>query len=438
MNYLIYTGGPQARDMIREHEMFADEGQKKTKFNIMITTYEFVIKDWELLKGIPWQFLAVDEAHRLKNREAILYIRLNQYKTDFRLLITGTPLQNNLKELRALFDFIQPGLLQYDEDLDLSSTAAAEQVHKIQDVIRPFMLRRMKKDVEQGLPPKREKIIRVPLSSVQLRYYKAILTRNYDTLNANATTNKVQSLLNICVELKKVSNHPFMIPGVQEYVFQNQEPSRSDYLKALVMTSGKMVLLDNILGKLKNDGHRVLIFCQMVGTLDYLAEYLNLKGLKFQRLDGTVAARPRKIAIDHFNAEGSQDFCFLLSTRAGGLGINLMTADTVILFDSDWNPQADMQAMARAHRIGQTKPVTVYRFVAGDTLEEEIIERCKGKIILEHAVINLGVAGKNGEFIDQYRKDKNSKFLPNAKELKRILQVGCFSYIYLILADFIY
>ena len=154
---------------------------------------------------------------------------------------------------------------------------------------------------------------------------------------------------------------------------------REEILRALVTSSGKLMLLDQLLTKLKRDGHRVLIFSQMVKMLDILGDYLDYRGHEYQRLDGTIAAGPRRIAIDHFNAPESTDFCFLLSTRAGGLGINLMTADTVIIFDSDWNPQADLQAMARAHRIGQTKPVSVYRLVSKETIEEEILERARNK-----------------------------------------------------------
>jgi chromodomain-helicase-DNA-binding protein 1 len=254
------------------------------------------------------------------------------------------------------------------------------------------MLRRVKKMVEKSLPSKSEKIIRVELSDIQTEYYKNIITRNYAALNAGSNGHR-QSLLNIVMELKKASNHPFMFPSAEDRILQ-PGATKDEILRALVMSSGKMVLLDQLLTKLKADKHRVLIFSQMVQMLDILADYLNLKGYAFQRLDGTIAAGPRRVAIDHFNAPESPDFCFLLSTRAGGLGINLMTADTVILFDSDWNPQADLQAMARAHRIGQKNHVMVYRLVSKDTIEEEVLERARNKMILEHLVISLGVTDK--------------------------------------------
>lgn len=240
-------------------------------------------------------------------------------------------------------------------------------------------MRRVKKDVEKSLPAKVEQILRVEMTSIQRQYYKWILTKNFNALrrgNKGSTT----TFLNIVIELKKCCNHAILIkpPDLA---------SLEDHLQTLLRGSGKLVLLDKLLIRLKETGHRVLIFSQMVRMLDILAEYLQLRHFPFQRLDGSIKGELRRQALDHFNAEGSPDFCFLLSTRAGGLGINLATADTVIIFDSDWNPQNDLQAQARAHRIGQKNQVNIYRLVTARSVEEEIVERAKQKMVLDHLVI---------------------------------------------------
>lgn len=392
VNYVVYNGKEASRSIIREYELLSDGNVKKPRFNVLLTSYEYILADSTFLAQIKWQFMAVDEAHRLKNRESQLYQKLLDFKAPSRLLITGTPVQNTLGELSALMDFLMPGELDIEENMDLTEEAAGEKISALTNMIQPYILRRTKQKVENDLPPKTEKIIRVELSDVQLDYYKNILTRNYAALNEGSKGQK-QSLLNIMMELKKASNHPYMFPNAEEKILKGSE-RREDQLKGLIASSGKMMLLDQLLTKLKKDNHRVLIFSQMVKMLDILGDYLQLRGHQFQRLDGTIAAGPRRMAIDHFNAEGSNDFCFLLSTRAGGLGINLMTADTVIIFDSDWNPQADLQAMARAHRIGQKKPVSIYRLVSKETVEEEVLERARNKLMLEFITIQRGVTDK--------------------------------------------
>ncbi|KAH8730976.1 P-loop containing nucleoside triphosphate hydrolase protein [Phaeosphaeriaceae sp. PMI808] len=408
VNYVIYTGREDARSTIRDKELLVDGNPKKIRFNVLLTTYEYVLADWQFLSSIKWQFLAVDEAHRLKNRESQLYERLLQFNAPSRLLITGTPIQNTLGELAALMDFLMPGKISVDENVDLASEDASHKLAELSEAIQPYMIRRTKEKVENDLPPKSEKILRVELSDIQLEYYKNILTRNYEALNEGGVGQK-QSLLNIVMELKKASNHALLFPNAEAKLGLKENASKDETLKALITTSGKMMLLDRLLTKLKADGHRVLIFSQMVHMLDILTDYLKLRNYTYQRLDGTVPASDRKIAIDHFNAPGSDDYCFLLSTRAGGLGINLMTADTVVLFDSDWNPQADLQAMARAHRIGQQKPVSVYRLVSKDTIEEEILERARNKRMLEFITIQRGVT-------DRQQQEMNDKMSRAAAE----------------------
>jgi chromodomain-helicase-DNA-binding protein 1 len=424
INYVVYNGNEEARKIIREHELLVDpRNYKKVKFNVLLTTYEYVLADAGFLSQLKWQFMAVDEAHRLKNRDSQLYAKLMEFGAPSRLLITGTPMQNTLSELSALMDFLMPGKVKVDEEIDLTSEHASEKIAELTNAISPYMIRRTKAKVESDLPPKTEKIIRVELADVQLEYYKNILTRNYAALNAGSKGQKA-SLLNIMMELKKASNHAFLFPNAEERILEGTSGTREEQLKALITSSGKMMLLDQLLTKMKKDGHRVLIFSQMVKMLDLLGDYLNLRGHQFQRLDGTIAAGARRMAIDHFNAPNSQDFCFLLSTRAGGLGINLMTADTVILFDSDWNPQADLQAMARAHRIGQKKPVTIYRLVSKDTVEEEVLERARNKLMLEFITIQRGVTDKDNTIMKEKLIRAGEKAIEptSSDEISRILK----------------
>ena len=249
-------------------------------------------------------------------------------------------------------------------------------LQNLHTALQPFMIRRVKKDVEKSLPPKLEQLLRIEMTRAQKQLYKWILTRNFRELIKGGSTS---SLLNIVMELKKCCNHSMLV--------QHEEHSGQDKLLSLIRGSGKLILLDKLLTRLREGGHRVLIFSQMVMMLDIIAEYLQLKRFAFQRLDGGIRGEERRRAMDHFNAPDSEDFCFLLSTRAGGLGINLATADTVIIFDSDWNPQNDLQAQARAHRIGQKKTVNIYRFVTKGSVEEDIIERAKQKMVLDHLVI---------------------------------------------------
>ncbi|KAL3153482.1 hypothetical protein ABBQ38_011813 [Trebouxia sp. C0009 RCD-2024] len=360
LNALVYVGDSKSRDVIRNYEFFNHKGAARPyRFEVLITTYELVLKDASILNHIKWNYMMVDEAHRLKNHESALYQEMTQFSFKNRLLITGTPLQNSIKELWALLHFLDANKFPSCEYFEAQhSLDNADQVAKLHMELRPHLLRRVIKDVEKSLPPKNERILRVEMSPLQRQYYKWILTRNFKELNKGSKGGQV-SLLNVITELKKTCNHPFLFESAEEDYRGGEDDLNA--VDRLVVTSGKMVLLDKLMKRLKESGHRVLIFSQMVRVLDIISDYMRLRGFQHQRLDGSTPSAARHQAMEHFNAPGSRDFAFLLSTRAGGLGINLATADTVVIFDSDWNPQNDLQAMSRAHRIGQKDTVNIYR-----------------------------------------------------------------------------
>jgi SWI/SNF-related matrix-associated actin-dependent regulator of chromatin subfamily A member 5 len=213
------------------------------------------------------------------------------------------------------------------------------------------MLRRTKSEVEKTLPPKKEIHIYVGLTDMQLKVYKSLLQ------SRNVTEGEKRTYLNLLMQLRKACNHPYLFPDVEDKTL----PLLGEHL---IENSGKMIVLDRLLKKLYDEkGHRVLIFSQMTNLLDILQDYCSLRDYPHCRIDGSTDMNSREEQIEDFMSETSNKFVFLLSTRAGGLGINLTSADTVIIYDSDWNPQMDLQAMDRAHRIGQKNKVNVYRLI---------------------------------------------------------------------------
>uniref|UniRef100_A0A158P933 Chromodomain-helicase-DNA-binding protein 1 n=1 Tax=Angiostrongylus cantonensis TaxID=6313 RepID=A0A158P933_ANGCA len=417
MNLITYMGDVNSREQIRQFEWYI-AGTRKIKVNTALTTYEILLKDKPFLGSFQWATLIVDEAHRLKNDESLLYSCLSSFNCDHRLLITGTPLQNSLKELWALLHFIMPekfsSWLEFESGHNDKDHKGISALHR---KLEPFLLRRVKKDVEKSLPPKLEQILRVDMTAQQKQYYKWILTKNYHELS-KGVKGSINGFVNLAMELKKCCNHTSL---VRQYDHLETDPQAR--LQQLLKSSGKLILLDKLLCRLKDTGHRVLIFSQMVMMLDILQEYLQLRRFPAQRLDGSMRADLRKQALDHYNAEGSTDFAFLLSTRAGGLGINLATADTVIIFDSDWNPQNDLQAMSRAHRIGQTRQVNIYRLVTRNSMEEEIVERAKRKLVLDHLVIQR--MDTTGRTVLSKSSVAGARAVPfDKKELNDILKFG--------------
>ncbi|WIA10295.1 hypothetical protein OEZ86_000436 [Tetradesmus obliquus] len=361
-------------------------------FDVVITSYEMVIKEKNHFKRIHWRYIIIDEAHRIKNENSRLSTVVRLLKTNYRLLITGTPLQNNLHELWALLNFLLPEVFSSSEKFeewfslgDGGKEKEAEVVQQLHKVLRPFLLRRVKSDVERGLPPKKETILKIGMSAMQRKWYAALLQKDIEALNGGADRSR---LLNVVMQLRKCCNHP--------YLFQGAEPGppfvTGDHL---MENSGKMVLLDKLLQRLQQRGSRVLVFSQMTRMLDILEDYCLFKGYGYCRIDGNTGGDDREYMIDEFNKPDSEKFIFLLSTRAGGLGINLATADVVVLYDSDWNPQMDLQAMDRAHRIGQKKEVQVFRFCIENSIEEKVIEKAYKKLRLDALVIQQGRLTEN-------------------------------------------
>ncbi|XP_006831227.1 PREDICTED: lymphoid-specific helicase isoform X2 [Chrysochloris asiatica] len=429
-----------------------------------------------------WKYLIVDEGHRIKNMKCRLIRELKRFNADNKLLLTGTPLQNNLSELWSLLNFLLPDvfddLKSFESWFDITSLSeTAEDIiakereqnvlHMLHQILTPFLLRRLKSDVALEVPPKREVVVYAPLSKKQEIFYTAIVNRtianmfgsseeqtvelsptgrpkrrtrksiNYSEVDdsgneleklisqmqpeVNRERNVVEvnipvesevnlKLQNIMMLLRKCCNHPYLIeypidPVTQEFKIDEE----------LVINSGKFLILDRMLPELKSRGHKVLLFSQMTRMLDILMDYCHFRNFKFSRLDGSMTYTEREENMHNFNTD-PEVFIFLVSTRAGGLGINLTAADTVIIYDSDWNPQSDLQAQDRCHRIGQTKPVVVYRLVTANTIDQKIVERAAAKRKLEKLIIhkNHFKGGKSG-------LNQSKNFL-DPKELMELLK----------------
>ncbi|XP_008570617.1 PREDICTED: probable global transcription activator SNF2L1 isoform X2 [Galeopterus variegatus] len=381
LRVICFVGDKDVRAAFIRDEMMPGE------WDVCVTSYEMVIKEKSVFKKFHWRYLVIDEAHRIKNEKSKLSEIVREFKSTNRLLLTGTPLQNNLHELWALLNFLLPDVFNSADDFDSwfdTKNCLGDQklVERLHAVLKPFLLRRIKTDVEKSLPPKKEIKIYLGLSKMQREWYTKILMKDIDVLNSAGKMDKMR-LLNILMQLRKCCNHPYLFDGAEP-----GPPYTTD--EHIVSNSGKMVVLDKLLAKLKEQGSRVLIFSQMTRLLDILEDYCMWRGYEYCRLDGQTPHEEREEAIEAFNAPNSSKFIFMLSTRAGGLGINLASADVVILYDSDWNPQVDLQAMDRAHRIGQKKPVRVFRLITDNTVEERIVERAEIKLRLDSIVIQQG------------------------------------------------
>ncbi|XP_039572478.1 transcription activator BRG1, partial [Passer montanus] len=400
-----YKGSPAAR------RAFVPQ-LRSGKFNVLLTTYEYIIKDKHILAKIRWKYMIVDEGHRMKNHHCKLTQVLNtHYVAPRRLLLTGTPLQNKLPELWALLNFLLPTIFKScstfeqwfnapfamtGEKVDLNEEETILIIRRLHKVLRPFLLRRLKKEVEAQLPEKVEYVIKCDMSALQRVLYRHMQAKGVLLTDGSEKDKKgkggTKTLMNTIMQLRKICNHPYM--------FQHIEESFSEHLGFtggivqgldLYRASGKFELLDRILPKLRATNHKVLLFCQMTSLMTIMEDYFAYRGFKYLRLDGTTKAEDRGMLLKTFNEPGSEYFIFLLSTRAGGLGLNLQSADTVIIFDSDWNPHQDLQAQDRAHRIGQQNEVRVLRLCTVNSVEEKILAAAKYKLNVDQKVIQAGM-----------------------------------------------
>lgn len=422
---LLYHGSKDERQTMR------DEWSKPgdSNFPVIITSFELCLNDKAFLSRINWKVLAVDEGHRLKNMECKLIKTLKEYNSENRLLLTGTPLQNNLKELWSLLNFLLPDIFDslerfeswfnFDEncilDTQVQETIVQQErehqvISKLHEILRPFVLRRIKSEALAGqLPDKVEFVVYCPLTAQQKSFYQAILDGKAKEFFGK--THAGGGLKNMLMQLRKVCNHPYLLREPED---DNGELTTDE---RIVEWCGKMKLLDVMLTKLKKNGHKVLIFSQMTNFLNVLEDYLVHRGLTYCRIDGAVEAKDRQRQILHFN-KTEDCFCFLLSTRAGGLGINLTAADTVIIYDSDWNPHQDDQAQDRCHRIGQTREVRVYRFITPNSVEVNMLRRANSKRKLDQLVI------AKGNFTGKAKKKQANTLASISEELQEMFNFG--------------
>ncbi|EQC26461.1 hypothetical protein SDRG_15706, partial [Saprolegnia diclina VS20] len=386
--------------------------EAKPPFLVMITSYEVIKADAASLTtlGHVWEYVIVDEAHCLKSADNKLMVALKALKSKNRLLLTGTPLQNNLSELSNVLGFLSPDASHELEDVQslfLSDDAKAEAndiiskqdvlnnheksqaVSKLREILQPFMLRRLKRDVLTDLPSKTEIVVYCAMTELQERYNKLLVDRalipELQKMHGKHNPSmRAESAKNLAMQMRKCCNHPFL--------FDECTNANGDIVtdESLIETSGKMIVLDKMLTRLLAAKHKVLIFSQMTAVLDILEDFMTLRSYTFCRLDGNVHFGDRQRLMDMFNDPKRELQIFLLSTRAGGVGINLTGADTVIFYDSDWNPHADCQAQDRCYRIGQTKDVAVYRLIVENSFENRMIKRANAKRMLERVVLSGG------------------------------------------------
>ena len=402
----LYFGSPTVRAGLRS---------QLARHNLVITSYDIVRNDVELLGSVKWNYLVLDEGHVIKNTKTKTAVAVRQLEARHRLILTGTPIQNSVSELWALFDFLMPGYLgseksfaaRYGRPILASREAkcgareqeagalAMEALHR---QTLPFILRRMKEEVLADLPPKITQDYYCHLSPLQLQLYEDFTRAQGAAAKEQGATQHVFQALQY---LRKVCCHPRLVlsPEHPEYGELVRDHLRGEASGLLdIGHAAKLVALKQLLVDLGMSGqedqvvgqHRALVFCQLKAMLDIVESDLlkvHLPDISYLRLDGSVPAGSRHAIVSKFNSDPSIDL-LLLSTSVGGLGLNLTGADTVIFVEHDWNPMKDLQAMDRAHRIGQRKVVNVYRLITRDTIEEKIMSLQKFKLHTARTVIS--------------------------------------------------
>ncbi|XP_037958222.1 SWI/SNF-related matrix-associated actin-dependent regulator of chromatin subfamily A containing DEAD/H box 1 homolog [Teleopsis dalmanni] len=430
-----YHGSQDERRRMRIR--FAKDGF--TGFDILLTTYHIVCstpEERKMFRVSKLHYVIFDEAHMLKNMTTQRYANLITINAQMRILLTGTPLQNNLLELMSLLCFVMPKFFAKSiEDIkslfakkskaessnDDVSQFQETQVERAKRIMKPFVLRRLKKDVIMNLPKKSSFVIKVPMSDIQKQNYHGLV--EYYSNHKGEICSGDRAGVTIMMEMRKAANHPLLtrqyftdaklnefakrlaISGSYkktnpQYIFE-ELAVMSDYQVYQLCTkyelddvtipdkyicdSGKFKHLDTLLPQLKSEGHRVLIFSQFTMMLDIVQHYLEIRKHGYFRLDGSTPVEERQDMINDFNSD-SDIFIFLLSTKAGGVGINLTAADTCIIHDIDFNPYNDKQAEDRCHRMGQTRDVTIYRLISESTIEEGMLMVAEEKLKLEQDI----------------------------------------------------
>ncbi|KRZ23437.1 Lymphocyte-specific helicase, partial [Trichinella pseudospiralis] len=394
---LLYYGKRDERRKLKENFTSARAVRKFNVFPVVLTTYEILIRDKNIFMKTFWRYMIIDEGHRIKNNNSVLSIIVRKISSDGRLLLSGTPLQNNMAELWSLLNFIMPelfGELSWFEEYfnfeglttantDTLEASKKEILEKLHNLLAPFILRRLKADVISNLPMKKEHTVFAPLCERQAKMYQLALDIFVDRAN-KLLMSYISKKYSAMMCLRKVTNHPYLLSDK----IIDDEISEANK-EEVISSSGKMIVLDRLLeGLFKEGGHKVLIFTQFVEMIHILSFYCEYRNYEFCTLYGKMSFSERQDEVERFTKGKAS--VFLISTRAGNLGLNLMAADTVILFDSDWNPQSDLQASDRCHRIGQTKPVLIYRLVAKGTIDEMMVDRAHTKRKLEKLVIASG------------------------------------------------